>query len=510
MTTTKEDQHHHHYSYDAIIVGAGISGISAAHYFQQDFPGKTFRILERRSQLGGTWDLFDYPGIRSDSDMYTFGFSWRPWRDGAKVIADKESILQYLHETVQDEHLDNAMEFGTHIQTANFDRQTARWTLTTSRTAKTIDGGTETTTTTVRYQSQFLFLCTGYYSYDQAYVPDFPGANTFQGPIVHPQFWPKDLDYKDKNIVVIGSGATAVTLVPALTATTTKGGGAKHVTMLQRSPTYIVSQPAEMGILPRLIATVFGHGIARWFFILRMMLQYHICRWIPETAKNTILHLARKQVGEEVFQKEDFTPRYNPWDQRLCVCPGGDFFQALKQKRASIVTDHIVEFTKTGIKLEKAQDDELPADIIVTATGLSVLFAGGITISVDQVPIQKENKFVYKGFMLHDVPNLFVAGGYTNASWTLKVDLTHKCACRLVQHMEHHNYKMCEPKLPGNGESKMEKRPLIDLTSGYVQRRIDEFPKQSTHIPWRLYQNYLYDKYVLEYTALEDDFLAFL
>jgi cation diffusion facilitator CzcD-associated flavoprotein CzcO len=353
----------------------------------------------------------------------------------------------------------------------------------------------------------WLQMCSGYYSYSDPYRPDFPGEERFRGEILHPQFWPEDLSFKDKNVVIIGSGATAITLVPAMTAQQESSGSAKHVTMLQRSPTHIISHPSEIGIVARTLAYIFGHDVARWFFVFVTMFQYYICQLLPMIAAKTIRKRARAQVGDDVFREEDFTPRYKPWDQRLCLCPDGDFFESLHSGKASIVTDHIVEFTKTGIRLQEAKE-ELKADIVVTATGLKLLFAGGIDISVDGQSISFAQKFIYKGFMLHNLPNLFIAGGYTNNSWTLKVDLTHKCACRLIQHMEQRGKRYCQPELPTNGK-KLEERPLLDLTSGYVQRSIHETPKQSTSLPWRLYQNYIFDKYVLEYTALEDGSMAF-
>ena len=487
--------------YDVLIIGAGISGISAAYHLQENCPGKTYRIVERRQNLGGTWDLFNYPGIRSDSDMYTFGFSFRPWQNAdSKIIASKDMILQYLKETVEEYGIEKRIDYGIQIQQADWDSQDAKWTM---------SGIVENATNSqqqqqrVTYRAQYIFLCVGYYNYDQGYIPSFPGAETFQGPIVHPQHWPKDLDYANKKVVVIGSGATAITLIPAMT----RGPkAAKHVTMLQRSPTYMFARPSRMTIVSQKIAAWFGHSVARWYFVMFSMFQYSFCKFFPKAAKQGMIDLAEHQVGEKVFRKEDFTPRYDPWDERLCLCPDGDFFESLKSGKASIVTDHIVKFTRTGIQLQNTQE-ELPADVIISATGLQLQFGGGIQCRVDGEILDISSRFVYKGFMLNNLPNTFVAGGYTNASWTLKVDLTNKCACRLISHMDRHGQRYCQPEV--SAEDNMKALQLLDLTSGYVQRSAKIFPKQSNFLPWRLYQNYLYDKYVLEYTSLQDSYMKF-
>lgn len=494
-------------NYDVLIIGAGISGISAAYHLQTHCPNKTYRIIERRQQLGGTWDLFNYPGVRSDSDMFTFGFSFRPWQDNQdhSIIVPKDKILQYLTETTTLYGIDQDIDYGLQMKQADWDTKTAQWTV--SGIQEEQEDKTLKPKPAVTYRARYLFMCTGYYNYDKGYTPNFPGAESFQGPIVHPQHWPKEVDgsfdYTNKNVVVIGSGATAITLIPAMTQ---GPKAAKHITMLQRSPTYIFARPKTMTRFAQTIANWFGQGMARWYYVLYSMFQYNVCQLLPEKSAKGMVGLAKKQVGDKVFRAEDFTPRYAPWDQRLCLAPDGDFFDTLKSGKASIVTDHIVKFTKTGIQLEN-QKEELPADVIVTATGLNLCFAGGMKFRIDDEILDPSSRFVYKGFMMNNMPNFFVAAGYTNASWTLKVDLTNRCACRLINHADSHGLRSCQPEV--SAKDKMESVQLLDLTSGYVQRSLHVFPKQSNFLPWRLYQNYLYDKYVLEYTSLQDSYMKF-
>lgn len=471
--------------YDAIIVGAGISGISAAYHLQNHCPGKTVQIIERRQRLGGTWDLFNYPGIRSDSDMHTFGFSFRPWDDDA-AIAEKSKILSYLDSTSSEYQLDQCMTYGVHILNAEWDSNQAQWRL---------SGVEEATGLDRVFTAQFVFMCVGYYSYDQGYRPKFKGEDNFKGRIVHPQHWPADLDYKNTNVVVIGSGATAITLIPAMAK------DARKVTMVQRSPTYLGSKPAKDPIANRL-AKLFGRRAARWWFILHTMFIYHYCKLFPERAKAAIIGEIESELGDQ-FDARHFTPSYDPWDQRVCLCPDADFFKAIKAGRAAIETDRIECFTDQGIAL--ASGKELPADIIVTATGLNMLFMGGISITVDGNTVTPGEKFIYKGLMCNDVPNMFSATGYTNASWTLKVDLTNKYACRLINYLRRNGYQYCVPRVTGN----IKAAPLLDLQSGYIQRSIDEFPKQATTTPWRLYQNYLYDKFTLACLPLRDRAMKF-
>lgn len=466
--------------YDAIIIGAGISGISAAYHLQTYNPGKTYAVLERRDALGGTWDLFNYPGIRSDSDMYTFGFSFRPWEDQS-AIAEKSKILDYLNATVAEFGIDEHIQYGHHIKQASWDTDQARWTLTTA------DG--------VQFSCQFLYMCAGYYSYDEAYSPEFPGAKDFKGDIIHPQFWPEDFDYSDKNMVVVGSGATAITLVPSLAKK------AKHVTMLQRSPTYLGSKPAKDPIANRL-ASWFGRWAARWWFILTTMFIYWISKTFPNFVKRKMSGHIEEILGDK-FDAKHFTPLYNPWDQRVCLCPDADFFEAIKADKASIETDHIERFTEHGIQLKSGK--ELTADTIVTATGLQIQFLGGLEFIVDGKPLNTRDSYVYKGMMLSGVPNTFLAVGYTNASWTLKVDLTHRYASRLINYMDQKGHRICNPQPQGD----LQDAPLMDLSSGYIQRALDDLPKQASTKPWRLNQNFILDNLALRFTAVDDPAMTF-
>ncbi|CAB9505201.1 Putative FAD-containing monooxygenase MymA [Seminavis robusta] len=485
--------------FDALIIGGGVSGVSAAYHLQKTCPSLKFCILEARKNMGGTWDLFDYPGLRSDSDMYTFGFSFRPWASQTQsVIGTKQTILDYLHTVVKEFDLQKHVQFQCQVLNADWDSQEGNWTLTTSQKQNHDDS-----TTTVIYRARYLFSCTGYYNYEEGYTPEFPNRDAFPGPIIHPQHWPKDLDYKDKNIVVIGSGATAVTLIPSLTE---GPHAASHVTMLQRSPTFMASRPSHMTILSRSILYWFGQDATRWFYILFGMFFYNICQSFPRALSEFLIDGVEHQIGSDKFKEDDWTPRYKPWDQRLCACPDGDFFKTIKSGKASVVTDHIVEFTEKGVRTEK--NDVLPADIIITATGLKIHFFGGMNITLDQKPLDMPSRFIYKGFMMNGVPNFFVAGGYTNASWTLKIDLTMQAASDLINIMETKSYRYCQPELPKPG-NEMEAVPSIDLTSGYIQRSKHLIPSQSTFYPWRLYQNYLYDKYSLQFQSLEDDTLKF-
>jgi len=500
MTTSNSNNNKDgHAYYDAIIIGAGISGVSAAYYLQKINPHLRYRILESRQAMGGTWDLFQYPGIRSDSDMYTFGFSFRPWRSKQElIIADKADIMEYFMDTVHEYGIEKHVDFGRTVQAAAWDSHEANWTITTTTTQQPGDKQAE-----IIYKAKYAFMCTGYYSYDEGYTPEYVNRQAFQGPFIHPQKWPQDLDYTNKKIVVIGSGATAVTLIPSLM----KGpNAASHVTMLQRSPTFMTMRPAKMVLLPRMIAKYFGHAATRWYYVLFSMFFYSLCKVFPDGMTKFFIGTVEKLIGSDKFHKEDWTPRYHPWDQRVCLCPDGDFFNTIREGKADVVTDHIVELTKEGVKTEK--HGVLPADIIVSATGLKVKFLGGMNFTVDGKPVVMENKFVYKGFMTNGVPNGFVAFGYTNASWTLKVDLTMSAACNLIKLVETKGYRYCQPELP-LPENEMEQMPLFDLTSTYIQRVIDKLPKQSTSYPWRLYQNYLYDKFCLQYASLEDKTMKF-
>ena len=466
--------------HDAIIIGAGISGISAAYHLQTYNKGKSFKILERRQALGGTWDLFNYPGIRSDSDMYTFGFSFRPW-DDKSAIAEKDKIISYLTDTVKEYGIDKHIQYGIDVVKASWSTDTSLWTLTSG------DGSV--------YTCSYIYMCAGYYNYDEAYEPGFEGIDQFQGEVIHPQFWPDDADYADKNVVIIGSGATAITLVPSMAKT------AKHVTMLQRSPTYMGSKPA-VDPIANTLGKWFGRWAARWWFILTTMFIYWYCKTWPEKAKVKIISDIEAELGDK-FDAKHFTPHYKPWDQRVCLCPDADFFEAIKTDKASIETDHINAFNPNGISL--ASGKNLDADVIVMATGLKIQFFGGIEFSIDGEPLVVNQAYAYKGMMLSGVPNTFLSVGYTNASWTLKVDLTNRYASRLINYMDKKGYKQARATTtPG-----MQDVELMDLTSGYIQRSLDMLPKQATNTPWRLHQNFILDNLSLRFTSLDDDEMVF-
>ena len=476
---------------DVLIVGAGLSGIGAAHYLQTKCPWATYEIFEARDAIGGTWDLFRYPGIRSDSDMYTLGYSFRPW-DGEKSIADGDSILQYIKDTAAEAGIDDHIRFNHRITRAEWSSDAARWTITAERTD---------TRATVELTCGFLFSCSGYYRYDRGYEPDFPGKERFAGTIVHPQQWPDDLDYAGKRVVVIGSGATAVTLIPALATT------AAHVTMLQRSPSYVTSLPAKDPIarlLRRALPSRWAGPAIRWYKAITTQGMYALSRRRPELVKALLRKAVERQLPPGYDVETHFTPRYNPWDQRLCVVPNGDLFQAIKAGTASVVTDHIASFTKTGMLLESGT--QLEADIVITATGLELLFIGGIEMSVDGETINLPSKLTYKGMMLEGVPNFALAVGYTNASWTLKCDLTCDYVSRLLNHMRASGQTACTPV---NRDASVTAQPLLGLTSGYVQRSADRFPKQGSKFPWQVHQSYLRDYRALKMRGVEDDAMVF-
>jgi monooxygenase len=477
--------------FDVIVVGAGLSGIGAGYHLQTYCPGRSYAILEARDAIGGTWDLFRYPGIRSDSDMFTLGYSFKPWKE-AKAIADGPSILNYVRETAKENGIDRRIRFNHRVVRANWSSSEAKWTIEAERgPSKEI----------VRFTCNFVQMCSGYYRYDQGYTPDFPGTERFSGRIVHPQKWAEDIDYAGKKVVVIGSGATAVTLVPAMT------DKAAHVTMLQRSPTYVMSRPAIDGIaetLRRRLPAKAAYWLVRWKNVLLTMLFFQLSRRKPHWIK----HMIRKGVEAALPAGYDvdkhFKPTYNPWDQRVCLVPDNDLFKAIRKGRASVVTDHIETFTEKGIKLKSGE--ELEADLVVTATGLNLLALGGMQLTVDGNAVDLSKTLGYKGMMISDVPNLAIALGYTNASWTLKCDLTCEYVCRLLNHMEKHGYRQCTPRVD---DPSIERVPFIDFSSGYVQRAIDKFPKQGSRAPWRLYQNYLLDLMTLRFSRLDDGALQF-
>ena len=474
--------------FDVLIVGAGLSGIGAACHLVMKRPGTSFALLEARDTIGGTWDLFRYPGIRSDSDMYTLGYSFRPWTE-AKAIADGPAILAYVSETAAAYGVDRKIRFGHQVKRASWCSEDARWTVEAEHGDQML-----------RFTCNFLFTCSGYYDYAGGYTPHIAGTERFQGRIVHPQQWPASLDYAGKRVVVIGSGATAVTLVPAMAKT------ASHVTMLQRSPTYIVSRPAEDRVanwLRRRLPAKLAYGITRWRSVLLTMFFYHLARRKPAQFKAGVLKAVRAQLGPDYDVATHFTPRYNPWDQRLCLVPDADLFRSLRAGTASVVTDEIETFTETGLRLKSGTD--LPADIVVTATGLNLILLGGIQFTIDGVPTRLAQSMSYKGMMFSDVPNLAAAFGYTNASWTLKADLTSEYVCRLLGFMDRHGYAQCTPKRePGVAEE-----PVIDFTSGYVQRGLDQLPRQGDRKPWKLHQNYARDLLALRFGKVDDGTMQF-
>ncbi|HLS76069.1 MAG TPA: NAD(P)/FAD-dependent oxidoreductase [Nocardia sp.] len=462
---------------DVVIVGAGLSGIGAAYRLQTGCPGKSYALLEARESLGGTWDLFKYPGIRSDSDMFTLGYPFKPWRD-AKSIADGASILRYLRETAAEHGIDRHIRYSTKVVGADWSSAEARWTLTLA-TRDEHGAAVERTLT-----CGFLYVCAGYYDYERGHDPVFPGAEDFTGRIVHPQFWPEDLDYAGKKVVVIGSGATAVTLVPSMAEQ------AASVTMLQRSPTWISAVPARdkradtlRGLLPPDLA----HRLIRGKNILFGITFFNYCRRFPASARKVLTDLNTRILKDERLVAEHFTPSYDPWDQRLCAAPDADFHKAIKKGRARVVTDHIERFVPGGIALRSG--NVLDADIIVTATGLRLLAFGGIAPRVDGKPVPLSEQFVWQGAMLTGVPNFAVCIGYTNASWTLRADLTSRLVCKVLRHLDRNGYDAVVPRPDGE----LNRRPLLDLASGYVQRSIDEFPRQGDRHPWKVRQNYLLD-----------------
>ena len=476
--------------YDVIIVGAGISGISAAYYLQDLCPNKSFAMLEARSSIGGTWDLFKYPGIRSDSDMYTLGFAFRPWRS-RKAIADAEDIMSYLHETKNELGLEDKIKLNHKMVSAAWSSESNVWTI-----GVEVDGQKEP----VIYTCNFLSMCSGYYDYDEGYLPDFTGRDKFQGDFIHPQFWPEELDYTDKEVVVIGSGATAVTLVPQLAKKAAK------VTMLQRSPTYIASAPAVDKIAlwtKRILPDKMAYSVSRWRKILMQRFSYGISRKYPNFMKKLILAGVKKELGED-YDLRHFSPSYNPWDQRFCLVPDSDLFESIKEGKADIVTDHIDTFTSSGIQTKSGA--HINADIIVSATGLKIKYLAGIDFVVDGKTMPPSELVAYKSMMFSGLPNLALAFGYTNASWTLKCDLTNKYFARLIKHMDDKGYVKCVPVVE---DPDMEFVPLLDFTAGYVLRAIDNLPKAGAKDPWRLKQNYLVDRMVLNRSKIEDGVMQF-
>ena len=463
-------------------------------HLQEKCPGKSYVILEGRDCIGGTWDLFRYPGIRSDSDMYTLGYSFKPWTE-PKAIADGPRILNYVCETAVDNGIDRKIRFHHRVKRASWSSPDSRWTVEAERTVD--EGATEI----VSFTCNFLFMCSGYYKYEEGYTPEFSGTADFDGQIVHPQKWPGDLDYAGKRVVVIGSGATAVTLVPEMAKT------ASHVTMLQRSPTYVVARPAEDALANKLrqwLPAKLAYSIIRWRNVLFGMYFFRIARTKPEQVKQNIIGMVRQQLGPDYDVAKHFTPTYNPWDQRLCLVPDSDLFEAIKADTASVVTDHIESFTPTGIKLKSGE--ELAADVVVSATGLRLEVLNGIKFTVDGRAVDASQTMGYKGMMYDGVPNLASSFGYTNASWTLKCDLTCEYVCRVLNHMSRTGTRQATPR---NDDPSIGHEPWLDFSSGYVQRAMARFPKQGSKAPWRLDQNYARDLMSLRYAKIEDGVLEF-
>ena len=477
---------------DVIIVGAGLSGIGAARALTDKCPDKRYLVLERRNAMGGTWDLFRYPGIRSDSDMYTLGYSYKPWT-GRKAIADGADIKRYIEEIAEESGVIHNIRYGHQLVAADWSSEDALWTLQVRVTGQ--DGSVSDET----LQTRFLAMCSGYYSYDEGHRPAFPGEADFCGQIIHPQFWPENLDCRGKRVVVIGSGATAVTLVPALAEQ-----GA-HVTMLQRSPSYVVSRPLVDGIaqhLQKWLPLPLAYRLTRWKNVLLGQYFYRVARNKPERTKAYLRHLLQRQIGSGVDIRH-FSPSYNPWDQRVCAVPDGDLFHLLRARQVEIVTDTIDRFTEEGVCLNSGV--QLPADIIVTATGLKLNVLGDARLSVDGEPVRTAERMAYKGMLLSDVPNMILTFGYTNASWTLKAELTANYMTRLLLHMDRKGARV----VMARRDPQVKEQPFLDFTSGYVQRAADILPKQGDKPVWQVSQNYLKDKCIIQYGKLDDGVLHF-
>ncbi len=476
---------------DILIVGAGLSGIAAAYYLQKRCPSKSVAIVEGRDAIGGTWDLFRYPGVRSDSDMYTLGYRFRPWT-GEKAIAEGPAILQYIRDTARKFGIDKRIRFNQRVRQISWSSAAAAWTVDIQRG---IEGEV------ARMRCKFLFMCSGYYRYDRGYTPEWPSMERFDGEIVHPQAWREDIDYAGKRIVVIGSGATAVTLAPALAER------AAQVTMLQRSPTYVVSGPprddASLWLHERLPLRL-AAWLARWRSILRQITFFHSARRQPQETRANIMQGIRLELGPDFDVERHFGPRYKPWDQRLCLVPDADLFRAISEGKVSVVTENIDCFVEEGIRLESGE--LLQADIIVTATGLVMKIMHGVQITVDGAPVKLGDTLSYKGMMYSGIPNLASVFGYTNASWTLKAELICEYVCRLLNHMERRGYDQCVPRLDAEA---VETDAFVDFSSGYVQRALDALPKQGRRRPWKVYQNYLKDLLVMRFGALHDGVMEY-
>ncbi len=478
-------------NFDVIVVGAGISGIGAGHHLQEQCPNKSFVILEGRETFGGTWDLFRYPGIRSDSDMHTMGFRFKPWVD-ERFIADGPSIIAYLDETISENNLKDKIRYQHKVKTSSWSSSESKWTLEVENSSSG---------TTDEYKCNFLMLCGGYYNYEEGHNPDFKNQDQFDGPIIHPQKWPQDLDYKNKKVVIIGSGATAVTIVPAM------ADQVDHITMLQRSPTYFMAAP-DKDMIGNFFKKIFrqktAYFLTRWKNILMGNFFYNQCVKNPEKVKEMLINGVKDHLGEDYDIDTHFTPKYKPWDERLCFVPNADLFEAMKAGKASVVTDHIDEFTETGIKLKSGK--ELDADIIIKATGLNLQFLNGIDVKVDNSKINISEKLAYKGRMFNDIPNLACSFGYARASWTLGADLSSEYVCKLLNYMGKHGYDSCTPV---KGEGIEEEGTYLNLSSGYVTRAIDRMPKQGSKEPWKGNQSYLSDVTEVRWGSITNDDLHF-
>jgi monooxygenase len=502
--------------FDVLIVGGGISGIAAAAHLLARFPAHRIAILEAREELGGTWDLFRYPGVRSDSDMYSFAFSFRPWTD-SRAIVDGASILQYLKDTAREQGLYERLRFGHAVQRASWSSQQARWTLTIQHTKKRDGSASDAppsdepasdsaasdhaaTRETLQLSCDFLYMCTGYYDYAKGYCPEFVGIERFRGRIVHPQRWTPEIEHAGKRVVVIGSGATAMTLVPALAKT------AAHVTLLQRSPSYVLAVPARDAWMTALGQTWAGlaAAVVRWRNILLSMYLFQLCRRLPRLARKLLIAAARRQLGPGYDVKTHFSPAYQPWDQRLCIVPDGDLFAAIRSGRASVVTDAIETFTESGVVLRSGA--QLPAEVVVTATGLELQLMSNLPIQLDGIPVDASKSLSYRGMMFSGIPNLVSSFGYTNASWTLRSELTAQYVCRLLSYMRRRGYRQCCPRpSAASGPS----RPLVELSSGYVARGAHRFPRQGSGSPWQVTQNYLLDWISCRWSRFADGSLEF-
>ena len=476
---------------DVLIVGAGISGISAAHHLQQECPGRSYAILESRGVSGGTWDLYRYPGVRSDSDIHTLGFGFKPWPE-ARSLADGDSILAYVREAAEESGIDRRIRFHHRVVRSEWSSAESRWDVEVERT----DTGE-----TGHLTCGFVWVCSGYFAYDEGYRPDFEGVGRFKGQIAHPHRWPEDLEYSGKRVVVVGSGATAVSLVPALAE------DADHVTMLQRSPSYLFPVPGVDPIaraLRRVLPPKAAYALTRWKDILSSSVTFWACRRYPGMAKRIIRKAAERSLSPGFDFDTHLTPRYNPWEQRPCALRDGDLYKAINDGRVDIVTDRIETFTESGLRLESGA--ELEADVVVTATGFNLQFLGGMEVVVDREKVDIGKVLTYKGMMVSGVPNLAFAVGYTNASWTLKVELTCDFVCRVLNHMAENGLAKCVAEV---NDPSVRGEPIIDFSSGYVQRSIDQLPKQGSREPWRLRQNYLLDSRMIRRGPIEDGALRF-